>query len=207
MSRPTLTELHDYVDSPLSSEKFVVQFATIPGVGLQALENRDLTVKAQSCTWPGMSVSTLSVNLFGHTYKFKGKREAFEPITIRFFEDGKLGTYKKLRAWHEFVDNTMSGASGSNKNIGGIDLGAIGTPGYSTTVTITPYNAIGKEAGTLILSNAWPKSIASFELDGSASNLIQIEATFEYDMHSLGRLGLGLGFDESALSDFAGFFN
>lgn len=194
-SRPSLADLHDHVDSPLASDKFAVRFASIPGTGFELLENRDLTVKAMSCTWPGMSVGTIPVDLFGHQYKFKGKREAFEPVTMRFVEDRKMGTYKKLRAWHEFVDNTMSGSSGANKNFGGLDIGLAGAPGYSTTVTITPFDETNDEVGSLVLANAWPKSINSFEFDGSNATIIGIDLTLEYDMHSFGLLGLGLGVD------------
>ena len=207
MTRPSLADLHEHIDSPLASDKFAVRFASIPGTGFELLENRDLTVKAMSCTWPGMSVGTIPVDLFGHQYKFRGKREAFEPVTVRFVEDRKMGTYKKLRSWHEFVDNSMSGSSGANKNFGGFDLGAVGAPGYSTTVTITPFDETNKEIGSLVLSNAWPKSISSFEFDGSNASILGIDMVLEYDMHSFGILGLGLGVDSSVAVDaFRKFF-
>lgn len=214
--RPSLNEINEYVSSPVDAGAFLVRFSAIPGSGLDIFNNRDLTVRCQSCSWPGMGVGIVTVDMMGHQLKFAGKREPAEPVTMRFMESGKMETYKKLRGWHEFIRNSSSVTSGARKNLANFSAGQIGLPGYSSQVSITPLTGKNESAGTLVLVNAWVSNLGGWEHDGSSSTPIVPEITLQYDQHYFGNLGLGLGIDASsltldnasqALDTFRGFFS
>lgn len=196
MTRPSLEEIQNSFDDPLQADKYIVRIAYVPGAGLGSLNNRDLTVHCSNVTWPSTGIQPVSVELLGHTFNFAGKSEEPDPITMTFFENRGMPIYKKLRSWKEYIRNTDSAAAGSPKNIGGINFGALSTPGYVTTIAISVLDSKNLEQTPLILQNAWLQNIASFDLGDQ--NLIQINATFQYDSHYFGQSSLGLGSDLSS---------
>lgn len=164
----------------------------MPGNGAAFADNRDLTVKCQAVTWPGMSVTPIVVDVFGHQIKWAGKRDPSEAITMRFIEDHEMKTYMKLRSWHEFVVDSHSGNGGASKTAAGLVRRITNFSGYSSKISIVKLNEYGRVAGELNLTNGWPARVESEELDGSGSEASTVNVSFEYDKHSFGTVGHNL---------------
>ena len=155
------------VPDGLDAQPFWLELGAIPLIG-QA-ENRRLGIKLQTCQWPGTSNEAFEVAAHGHVVKVRGRRVYERTSSSTYFEDSQMRTKKVWETWHEGVVGTESGNSFDYK------------PGYSVTAKLSKYDTVGKEIDTCFFEGYFPTEISSIDLDGTSSQLVQVNITCSYD--------------------------
>jgi hypothetical protein len=145
---------------------------------LNVLSSKTLSVLCQSVNIPEKSVSTLSVSLFGHTYKFRGKREEPASLEMTFLETANMPVYLAMNSWFEYVNKSNNGDSPSK-------IGKRGSEGYSTNIYVTPLTTTGERAAEFVFYNAWIKSTPQMQFSGDGASTILHSVSFEYDYFTI----------------------
>jgi hypothetical protein len=179
MPRVTLDEVVNEGD-PLLSTDFLVEMdipfdvRSVVDSVLNLASARSLSVLCQSVNIPQKSVSTQVVNLYGHSYKFRGKREEDQSLELSFLETKRMPIYLSLNAWFEYVNKTSNGNSPKKVGHGSRE-------GYSTNIYVTIFTVTGERAAEFVFYNSWVKTTPAMQFSGESATPIQVSASFEYD--------------------------
>lgn len=153
-----------------------VQVRGLIGQATKLLGTRALSILCSNVSIPTKATSPIEVPLFGHTYKYRGRREATEPVSITWFETREMPIYTTLDIWSEYVCNTFTGDSAVSKN-----GDRLGQNGYTSDITIYPLDTRGFRSSKFVVYNAWVQSIDSLEFSGEASSPLEVTASLECD--------------------------
>jgi hypothetical protein len=145
---------------------------------LNALSAKALSVLCQSVNIPEKTVSTMTVELFGHSYKFRGKREEATSLEMTFVETANMPVYNALNSWFEYVNKSNNGDSPAK-------LRGSGKEGYCTNIYVSPLTTTGERAAEFVFYNAWIKSTPQMQFTGDSASPILHSVSFEYDYFTI----------------------
>lgn len=190
-------------NDPVYSSDFLLEME-IPGEILDIVERitkifgvRTLGVLCDTVSVPSMQISPLEVKLFGHTYKFKGRKEPAEQLSIEWYEVVGMPVYKSLYAWFQYIDEAQTGDAGGSK------YARNGSKSYATQIFITPLDPKGFKMGQFVFYNAWIESIDNINFAGQSAEAIKVNASFSYDYYEFKNISLG----EKIIDRVAGLVN
>ncbi|QRE00279.1 hypothetical protein [Burkholderia phage BCSR5] len=163
MGRSSLFDVMSLPD-PAQSWNFDLFLPNIPG----SSDTRDLTFKCMTTDLPGFGLDVVETPLHGVTLNFAGRAIYTHTMNAVFLETADWGTRQKFRTWREMA-RSWKNNSGSFAS------------SYKVTAEFVLYNDIPQVVRTCRLYGLWPETVAEFNMDGGASNIVQQTVTFRYD--------------------------
>lgn len=151
------------LQDPAVSYNFDLFLPNIPG----SSDTRDLTFKCMTSDLPGVAVDPVDVALHGVNVPYAGRKIFTHTMNATFLETADWMTREKFRRWNEFM-RSWTNNSGS--------LSAA----YKVDAQMVLYNDVPEVVRTTNLIGLYLETIAEVQLDGGASNLISLQATFKY---------------------------
>lgn len=148
------------------------------------LNAEDLILRAKTATIPAKSFGELTTEYMGSKLVYPGKATVDGDLSITFDEFQDMMVSRVLHKWSNLMYNHSSGD----------DIDA-GTPGafsnylkdYTATITVYLYDSTLKTKLPVAykFKYAWPKEIASAELNMEGDAKIQRQVTFKYSTYEV----------------------
>lgn len=167
MPRPSFEDADALIDPFLVSNWNIIFPRGIPGSNADI---RQVSVKAQTTSVPGMQIDQVVAPYRGVELAFAGRQVYQKTIEVTFIELRDISTRDTFRAWLEFCRN-------NNDNTGNYKAN------YSTSASWELYDDIPNLVRTIELKGMFPLAIGDMQLDGSQSATGQLQVTFSYDRH------------------------
>ena len=152
----------------LSNDAFYFVIASVPAGGSGDVL-RNLALKCLNTNIAGSSTEKMTVALHSHQRNFRGRGIQPQTLSVTYYEDQTMATYKILKAWKEFIVGTRSGVSRGFLH------------DYSTSATLTVFDHPGNPIMQTTFYNLFITDIPDMALDGGSSAPLQISVTFSYD--------------------------
>lgn len=143
---------------------------TVPSFGNEA--TRDIALRCQQASIPGVQVEQMLVGLHGHERNFAGRTVYSKTMAVTFVETTGGATSRYLRAWKEAARGSNSG-NGAYSNV------------YGTDAVLEVLDTSGAVALSYRIYTCWPTDIPEVQLDGSGSNPFLQPCTFSFDRFHL----------------------
>ena len=166
MAIPTLDDIINSVTDPLFSEHFRLTLPSIPNSG----DPNPFTFQCKSATKPGMSLTQVEVQIFGHSLQFAGNVTYSHEMSCEYYENRKMQITKTLEDWSEFC-RTHSTQHGAYK------------AEYAVQGTLEIYDVKGETIATYLIRNMWPSAVPDLQFDGSSSQALTVQVSWRYDYY------------------------
>lgn len=163
MGRSSLFDVQS-VGDPAQSWNFDFFLPTIPG----STDTRDLTFKCMTMDLPGAGLDNVEVPLHGVVLNFAGRATYTHQTNVTFLETADWSTRRKFRLWRETIR--------SWKNNTGTFSSA-----YKVNAQMVVYDDTPSVVRTINIMGMWPETIGEVNMDGGASNAVQLQIGFRYD--------------------------
>ena len=166
MAIPTLDDIQNSVQDPLFSEHFRLSFPSIPGGG----SVNPFTFQCKSATKPGMTLTQVEVQIFGHSLQYAGNVTYSHDMSCEYYENRKMQITKALEDWSEFArkHDTQHGAYKSE---------------YAIVGTLQIFDVKGNVIATYKVHNMWPSAVPDMQFDGSSSQALSVQVSWKYDYY------------------------
>jgi len=165
--------------------------------GNLSLLSRDVPYLVKSTSFPESNIETLTHYYQGAEYKAAGSRR-FSDWTITVNCDPDSNIRVACDMWMSMAHTIAGLGRGIPLSIPGIDLdipssaqlygsggGETGMDGYYTDLAFSMMEQDGGYSATVILVDAWPKSIGPISLDYSSQDIASFDITFAYQYHMI----------------------
>jgi hypothetical protein len=159
----------------MAASDFEFILGTIPG----GTSDRDMVVKCQQVSYPGMGQEAFEVPLHGHVMYFRGRKTFPRNLSVTYLEDRTMDTTNQLESWFEYIVGTNSGTSAGYKRSYALDGPRLIT--YDTT---------GRAVKSVVFYGLQPQDKPDVQYDGSSSAVYTISATFVYDFYEASGIAL-----------------
>ena len=199
----------------VQSNKYDVQIAIPAGLTGQSFEtsgsgitsssfdstNQDLMFRSVSASLPGVTMRTTDINRYGiGVYEKMPYSANYTDTSLTFICDRYSNVYNFWYLWFNYVFGTNGNVTNSNV-YGSYSTSGVGNAGrsfytaeykdnYSSTVTITVYDAEGLPSMTSTLYKAYPVTINDIPLSWTDNNnmvKLTVQLTFlEWDLNNPG---------------------
>lgn len=166
--KPRLDDANSLPDL-LTQDDFMFCIAALPGAG----SGRELWLKCQEVTLPGVNQKPVETKMFGHTRRDRGAAEFSPEFTATFLEDAGSGTYRQLFNWLNYTVHLPTGNSVANKS------------GYTTSGVIIIHDTTGAPALQMAILGLQITGIQDVQLSVQSQGMLQISATFTFDSMAL----------------------
>jgi hypothetical protein len=163
MARTSLANVQSIAD-PATSWEYDLFLPAIPG----SADTRQLTYRCQSTALPGAALDPVTVALHGVELRYAGRAIYTHTFESVFMEGSDYATRTAFMNWRE------SARSWQNNS------GTLASA-YKVNGQIVVYNSIPNVVKTVNVFGMWPETIADYAMDGTASNLITLTITWNYD--------------------------
>lgn len=164
MAKPSLGSVMASVVDPMLSDNYQLQFGRVPGGG----DPLPLLMQCQQATKPGATIEPVDVALFGHQIEYAGRLTYTHDLSVTYVENRRGQITTALDNWAEFIRDHRT-QHGAYK----ID--------YQSDATLTIFDQAGSVSLAYKIVNCWITAVPEIQFDGSASNLITMQATFKFD--------------------------
>lgn len=167
MSKVTLTEVLG-VNDPMLNDNFELTFTKVPGGSVA--DGRQLRLQCRSGVKPGMSITEVEIELFGHKVKHAARKVFSGSMSVGFVEshEGRITTV--LENWAESIRGTDT-QSGTIKKY------------YATIATLNIFDQTGAVSLSYRIYNVWPTQVPDYSFDGAGGSVIQVDVEFAYDYY------------------------
>lgn len=152
---------------PLRQYNFELIIPSWPGGGDGSL----LRIPVLTTSLPGFSNEPIESAVAGFVEKFAGRGMYPRSLPVEYRETRTVAVWTALYDWNQMAFNSETGVQSED---------AIGS-GYKTTGYLKLYNEAREEAKSITFEGMWPEDVSDVSLDGSASEVVRVSATFSYD--------------------------
>lgn len=159
----------------ISTAEFEFIIGSIPG----GSTDRDMIVKCQQVSYPGMGQETFEVPLHGFVVNFRGRKTYPRTLSVTYAEDRTMDTTRNMESWLEFIVGTRSGTSAGYKRAYAVD-----------NAQLITYDNTGREIKRVVFFGLQPQDKPDVQYDGSNSQPYTVSVNFIYDHVEPGGIGL-----------------
>jgi hypothetical protein len=163
MARTSLANVSSIAD-PATSWEYDLFLPTIPG----STNTSQVTFRCQSSALPGAALDPVEVALHGVVLKYAGRAIYTHTFESVFMEGSDYLMRTTFINWREsarsWLNNTGTLASA-----------------YKVNGQIQVYNSIPNVVKTVNIYGMWPETVGDYPLDGTASNLLTLTVTWQFD--------------------------
>lgn len=164
MKRSSLNDTAGLPD-PLLGYNFDLVFPKIPG---SSIPTRNLTLKCQSTSIPGMQIEPVILAIHGIELSYAGRQIWSKTFTATFVETRDSTTRQQIRDWIKFARNNSKNAGHYKSD-------------YAVNAILYLYDDIPNITNEIKIVNVFPTGLEDVAMDGSNSNLISVSVTLNYD--------------------------
>lgn len=150
----------------------------------ELLNAEDLILRAKTASMPAKSFGELTTEYMGSKLVYPGKATVDGDLSITFDEFQDMMISKVFHRWSNLMYNHSSGDD--------IDAGSAGAfsnylKDYTATITVFLYDSTlqNKLPIAYKFKYAWPKEVASAELNMEGDSKIQRQVTFKYSTYEV----------------------
>ena len=162
MAAVTLNDIKRLPDI-ISSARFELLFGETPGNS-----DKNLHLKILDTSLTNVKNEAITVELFGHELKFRGKKTESHILPVTFLEDMNMATYNALKTWHKKVVDSSTG-SGLRKT------------DYTVNADLYVYDHKNEKILSNRYHNVFIEELQEIQFSGESYEPIRISATFSYD--------------------------
>jgi hypothetical protein len=163
MARTSLQDVRSLPD-PLQQYNWDLIIPLMPGTP----NSRAFTIKAMTTSIPGAQLEKVEVPLHGVQLNFAGRPTFSRQLQVTLLETRDVGTRDMIRRWQRIARDMITN-TGTFKEI------------YSTSMEMVLYDDIPTEVKRIKLIGCFPESLDDSQVDGNASQAVNISCTFNYD--------------------------
>lgn len=174
MPKPKLGDIETSIVDPLLSDNFQLAIPNIP-TGDSSVP---FLMQCRTVTKPGVTMTNVEVQLFGHTTEHAGNKTYGHDLTVEYVENRKCQITRTLENWAEMIRSTQ-GQHGAYK------------AEYARKGYLTVFDQKGMAVDEYVIEGMWPGTVPDTQFDGSSSQLISLSATFKYDYYYNKTTGMG----------------
>jgi hypothetical protein len=162
-----LTSSQSSTLEPLRSNRWIMQFTTVPGAVQEA--NERLAFMAHSASRPNLSFESSEHHRLNERFYTAGKPEWSE-ISVEFYDfiQGEKSVSHILWQWANQIYNPVSGQMGFKNQ-------------YQTSSTLAMLDPQGGIVQVWNLFYIWPMEVNWNELSADSSDILNVSVTFRYD--------------------------
>lgn len=157
---------------PLRQYNFELIIPSWPGGGDGSL----LRIPVLTTSLPGFSSEPIESMVAGFTEKFAGRGMFPRSLPVEYRETRTVAVWSALYDWNQMAFDSETGVQSED---------IIGS-GYRTTGYLKLYNEARDEVKSITFEGMWPEDVSDVSLDGSASDVVRVSATFSYDRFTIG---------------------
>lgn len=140
---------------------------TIPGFPSPNTNGaRDMTTLCDAVNLPGINMATVAHRFYGDAYDMPYER-MFDPVQLSFYIDSQLAIKAGFDRWMSTIINPVSRAVNYYKS-------------YVRDVSIRILNVDDSSYYGINLYEAYPKSMASIQLDAAGRDVMKLQITLQY---------------------------
>jgi len=163
MARTSLANVSSIAD-PAVSWEFDLFLPTVPG----STNTSQLTYRCQTTALPGVAIEPVEVSLHGVTLKYAGRAIYTHTFESVFMEGSDYATRNAFYNWKESIQSWIT------------NTGTLAAQ-YKVNGQIVVYNSLPQVVRTINIYGMWPETVGDYALDGTASNLLALTITWQYD--------------------------
>jgi hypothetical protein len=163
MARTSLADVSSIAD-PATSWEYDLLLPSIPG----SSDTRQLTYRCQSSALPGVGLEPVEVALHGVVLKFAGRAIYTHTFESVFMEGSDYATRTAFVNWKESARSWVNNS------------GTLASQ-YKVNAQIVLYNSLPQVTKTVNIFGLFPETVGDYPLDGSASNLMTLTVTWQFD--------------------------
>ena len=165
MAKPSIQELAAYLD-PLQSDFYELIIPNLPGTGNQA--TRELRVACQQVSLPSKMIEPVPAEMAGNQLQYAGRSQYDHDVNIVFVENRRMSIHKSLRNYLEYI-------RGHERQLGHYKRD------YQRDATLVVYDQMGLVIDRLTMYGLWLSNLGEYQFDGSGSNIITVNTTWQVD--------------------------
>lgn len=158
-------ELQAFGD-PLQSDFFELVIPNVPGAAADAASA--LRVACQSVELPAKMLEVVQKELAGNQLQYAGRSLTDHDVTTTFMENRRLKIHQSLRNALQFT-RAQATQVGNYKSA------------YARRGVLNVFDQMGLQVGSFVLKNLWLNNLGVLSFDGTASNPVMIQATWQID--------------------------
>lgn len=153
----------------ISTENFEFVIGPVPGGG----DPVALGLKVLQAPIAGFGNQVMSVNIAGFTRNFRGRKHygaagGASTLNVVFVEDATFATLNALRAWHEIIVGTNSGAGGTRAQ-------------YAAVGRLITYDQSGNSINETDYWQLFIDNVGEVQMTGESTNVFQVTCAFVFD--------------------------
>lgn len=167
MPKSTLTEIFSLPDV-LLQDNFDLLFTSTPPQVMNDGEARQFRLQCMSTSLPGRTLETAPVSLFGQEIHFAGRNTTTHTFNATFVETRRMYILRVLDRWIDLCRSKETGHGVSKQY-------------YAGRAELILWSEGGQEAGRMEIINIFPDTLPEVPMDGAATGIIQLAATFKFD--------------------------
>lgn len=165
MPKPSYQELSAYFD-PLQSDFYELIIPNIPGAPPGATEI--IRLACQQVSLPAKLIEPVPVETAGNQLQYAGRSQYDHDVTTMMIENRNSDCHKALRNYLEFIRRHEDQTGHYKRD-------------YAREGTLFVYDQMGKPVESFTLHGLWLSNLGEIQFDGSGSNLVMLNATWQID--------------------------
>lgn len=166
MGRPTLNEVQAVFADALPTDRFEFLLGNLPG----GIVSDNLRVMTQQVSIPGITIEPFEVAVHGQVLRYPGRKLFNGTISATFVENAGTDAQRALRTWSELCKSTNTGKSVGTKR------------DFAVNARLNVYDNADVVRDEVDIIGLWLSELSEIQLDGQASQAMQIQCTFTYDV-------------------------
>lgn len=168
MPKPTILQVQSSIQDPLLSDNYQLEFPNVP-TGANSVP---LLMQCQSAQKPGITLTPIEVQVFGHTLEYAGNLTYSHDMTVEYVENRMMQITSILEGWAELIRNHETQHGGYHSE-------------YARDAYMTVFDNKGAIVKKYRIVGCWPTQVPEISFNGSSSTLIMLSTTFKYDWYEL----------------------
>lgn len=165
MPKVNALELQAFGD-PLQSDFFELVIPNVPGAAMAAASI--LRVSCQSVELPAKMLEVVQKELSGNQLQYAGRSLTDHDVTITSMENRNLDVHRSLR-------NAIEFARAQQTQVGNYKIN------YARRAVLNIFDQMGIQTASFILNNLWLNNLGPLAMDGTSSNPVMIQSTWQID--------------------------
>lgn len=165
MPKVNSDELQRFGD-PLQSDFFELIIPNVPGAPMGAADI--LRIGCQQVSLPSKLLEVVQKELAGNQLQYAGRSLTEHDVTTTFMENRNMDVHRSLRNALEFTRRQRTQV-GNYKSA------------YARRALLNVFDQMGMQVDSFILHNLWLNILGELAFDGTGSNSVMIQATWQID--------------------------
>ena len=165
MAKVTLSNIAEVLKDPLLSDNYQIEFPAPKSVS--GADMKPMVIQVKSAAKPGTNIEQQMSEMFGHTFRYAGRKTFTGTWSVSYQESDDLKITKFIEDWHESIRGTET------------QIGALKAE-YAVKVNFIILNNKDEKMAEYEIRGVWPTAAPELPMDSSAQALeVSVEVSFD----------------------------